>query len=165
MAWQSGGGSGYPGVTSDGNNGLVVQHELGVGDRNAALVPDFSAIFGKLFLTDAPGNNVDGDEVLAVSQLQPVPSGGFGPPMIVLARQGDVSAQDYSRPMVRLVDTTASAQPVFQLIKQNVVMLELGVKPAVTGALSTVADAAAKAVLTSIIAALTGVKVATDGTT
>lgn len=40
-----------------------------------------------------------------------------------------------------------------------------GTPPTITGALSTVADAPAKAVLTSIIAALVADGLATDGTT
>lgn len=41
----------------------------------------------------------------------------------------------------------------------------VGTQPAITGSLSTVIDAAAKAVLASIIAALVGIGLATDGTT
>jgi hypothetical protein len=163
---EAAGGGGLPaGITSDGNSGLRVAKGLRVGDTAATDQADFLWVRGATELDDVDANYVDGDTVLAVNQIRPVPLGALPVPAFQVVRNGDISASDYGAPTVRIRDQSASTRSVVRVEKQGTVILELTTRKSITGALASVTDASAKAVLTSIIAALTGIAVADDNTT
>lgn len=162
-AWQSGGA--IPGLTSDGAGGIVVRHALTAGDANAAAIEDIHKLFGLLQLQDTPGNMADFDPLLFLNQSTAVPAGGGGEQGFAATRSGSIAAHDYDNSFFDIEDVSGSAQSVLRVQKGGTVVLEINAIKSITGALSTVTDAAAKAVLTSIIATLTGIKVATNNTT
>ncbi len=88
----------------------------------------------------------------------------------ILLREGDVGAATRATWTVAAATTLNMAASTSLAIQNNgtVRFTTVNAKPSISGALSAVVDANAKAVLTSIIAALkvtTGIDVATDGTT
>lgn len=165
MTSQSGGGGGYAGVTSNGQNGLVIGGNLDVGDPSNPFQPNLLRVFGSDLFADVDVMAVNGNHLVSFLQSIDLPLGGGESYALVVTRSGSTVLADYSSPAVGINDDSASAQPALSVTKQGTTVLELTTRKSITGALASVTDANAKAVLTSIIATLTGVKLATDNTT
>lgn len=97
MASQSGGfGIGIPGLASDGAGGIIVSGAITAGDPNAALVPTFHTFHGSAEFRDTPGNMVDFDSPLNVTQQAAVlPSGA--PAALFIDRIGALGGNTYTQ--------------------------------------------------------------------